>query len=120
MGAAASDPVPGEGSTTERAGALLEQLRSFARSQAPTLPGWLSWADGAGNVTSLAKRLLEDGRISADDVEHLVRAAYDHGEMTEEERAVLVTILRDHAPRFDPPARRAFAAFLGVEDPKPA
>jgi len=106
----ASDPA---------AAALLAQLRGYASTQRPTLPSWLNFVDGTGNVTDLGRRVAGDGTVSKDDVMSLVKAAHDYGRMTSGEKNELVKFLNANAAKFEPAARQAMADFLGVANPQP-
>ncbi|GIW71980.1 MAG: hypothetical protein KatS3mg102_1522 [Planctomycetota bacterium] len=97
--------------------ALLDKLAQIREGSAPWLPQWAKFLDGSGEVSRLAARVLSDGTVSAEEVERLVRAAYDWSEMNAGERQALVGMLREHAHAFEPAARRALARFLGVADP---
>ncbi len=101
------------------AAALLAQLRGVAVGARPSLPGWLSWLDGDSNVRELGRRAIEDGNVTAAEVERLVRGAYDFGRMSGGEKQALLRLLNEHAAKFEPAARQALADFLGVPNPLP-
>lgn len=69
--------------------------------------------DRSDNLRPLAQRLAQDGVISAADVKEIVKEAKDFGKITAEERAALVSVLREHADRFAPDALVGLWRFLG-------
>ncbi|MHC4392926.1 MAG: hypothetical protein ACYS22_16665, partial [Planctomycetota bacterium] len=110
-------PTSGGPGLGAAASALLGSLKDIEAGADAWLPGWLKSFDTAGGVHRIAKRALQDGSVSAADVEELVNGAFDFGEMQPVEKEALTQLLNENASAFEPAARQAFAAFLDVADP---
>ncbi|GIW70839.1 MAG: hypothetical protein KatS3mg102_0381 [Planctomycetota bacterium] len=112
---------PAETVDPEAVAELLSGLRNIHDASQPWMPRWLvRWLDGDSNVASLARSVLADNRVTAEEVRRLVSSAYDYGAMQPGEKRILTTLLNEHAAKFEPVAREALAQFLGVPNPLPA
>lgn len=74
--------------------------------------------DSSGDVRDAIEALSGQSTIGAADVEALVTVAEDYGEITDEERQLLVGLLGARPGDFEPAALSALARFLGVEVPQ--
>lgn len=70
-------------------------------------------------ISTLAQRLVTDGRIDQNDVQQLRDLATSNNIVSREEKRVLNQLLRTHGDKFDPASREQLTAFLEGRPPAP-
>lgn len=70
-------------------------------------------------ISSLAQRIVQDGRVDQNDVQQLKRLATQNNIFSREEKRVLGQLLQTHGDKFDAASREELAAFLEGRTPAP-